>query len=85
MASNNQLLMKPITAPGVGDPTTDIRIEWHKIGKRWKPVILHWHTYCEFEFILSGSGVHTLNNAPIPVTRGSAYFCMNNDFHKIKN
>ena len=87
MSTNNlQHPMKPTTAPGVGDPTTGLRIEWHKVGTRkWAPVVLHWHTYCEFEFVVNGTGIHTLNNVEIPIKRGSAYLCMTNDFHKIKN
>lgn len=80
-----QHLMKTVTAPGIGDPSTDIRIEWHQVGNGWEPVILHWHNYCEFELILSGRGTHTLNNVPLPVHRGSAYICLMSDFHKIKN
>ena len=83
LSLDNRYLMGPITAPGVGDPTTDLRIEWHVIDGKL-PVVLHWHTYCEFEFILGGSGTHQLNNASLPLGRGSAYLCMTNDFHKIK-
>ena len=77
--------MNPITAPGIGDPQDDFRIEWHVIGHGREPVVLHWHTYCEFEFVLSGEGTHVLNNMSIPLKRGSAYFCMPNDFHKLKD
>ena len=80
-----QRFMKIVTAPGVGDPATDVRIEWHQIGGGWEPVILHWHDYCEFEFVLEGTGIHTLNNVPLPIQRGSAYLCMMDDFHKIRN
>ncbi len=80
-----QQFMEVVTAPGIGDAATDVRIEWHQIGGGWKPVILHWHDYCEFEFILKGSGTHTLNNVSLPIRRGSAYLCMMNDFHKIRN
>lgn len=85
MSKEHQQLMATVTAPGVGDPSVDIRVEWHKVGGGWDPVILHWHNYCEFEFILTGCGTHTLNNIPLPVHRGSAYICMMEDFHKIKN
>ena len=85
MSKEDQHLMTAVTAPGVGDPSVDIRVEWHKVGGGWDPVILHWHNYCEFEFILTGKGTHTLNNIPLPVHRGSAYICMMEDFHKIKN
>ena len=85
MSKEHQQPMAAVTAPGVGDPSVDIRVEWHKLGGRWDPVILHWHNYCEFEFVLAGNGTHTLNNVPLPVHRGSAYICMMEDFHKIKN
>ncbi len=76
--------MQSVTAPGVGD-SAEVRIEYHQIGGGWAPVTLHWHDYCEFEFVLAGRGVHTWNNARLPVRRGSAYLCMPNDFHTIRN
>lgn len=85
MGKERQSLAKASTAPGIGDPFTGVRIEWHQIGGGWKPVTLHWHNYCEFEIVLTGTGVHTLNNVPLPVSRGSAYICMMDDFHKIRN
>ena len=81
----NRALMKNVTAPGVEDESINIRMETHEIGGGWDPVILHWHNYCEFEFVLSGTGIHTLNNVPLSIGRGSAYLCMMEDFHKIKN
>lgn len=80
-----QRFMEVVTAPGVGDPATDVRIERHQIGGGWDPVILHWHDYCEFEFVLNGTGTHTLNNVPLSIRRGSAYLCMMDDFHMIRN
>ena len=77
-------LMQPVTAPGVGD-SAFVRIEYHRVGRGWAPVTLHWHDYGEFEFVLSGRGVHTLNNLRLPVRRGSAYVCLPDDFHTIKN
>ncbi len=83
--ASNRSLMKNVTAPGVEDEAVNIRVESHRIGDGWHPVVLHWHNYCEFEFVLSGEGTHTLNNVPLTIHRGSAYLCMMEDFHKIKN
>lgn len=81
MGKENRMIEK-VTAPGVGDL---IRIEHHLVGSDWAPVILHWHDYCELELITSGTGTHTLNNRTIPLARGSAYICMLDDFHTLKN
>ena len=75
-------LMENITAPGVGGR---IRIEHHQVGGSWEPVVLHWHNYCEFELVTSGAGIHTLNNRAIPISRGSAFLCMLDDFHTLEN
>lgn len=75
-------LMENVTAPGVGDL---VRIEHHKIGGNWDPVVLHWHNYCEFELVTDGTGIHTLNNRAIPICRGSAFLCMLDDFHTLTN
>ena len=84
MSTGSRYLMSPITAPGFGDLSTGLRIEWHEIDGA-EPVVLHWHNYCEFEFVIGGSGIHSLNNTNLPLSRGSAFLCMTNDFHKIKN
>ena len=75
-------LMENVTAPGVGDL---VRIEHHQVGGSWDPVVLHWHNYCEFELVTGGAGIHTLNNSAIPISRGSAFLCMLDDFHTLEN
>ncbi len=76
-------MMENVTAPGVGDL---VRIEHHLVGDElWDPVVLHWHDYCEFELVTSGEGIHTLNNRTILLGRGSAFLCMLDDFHTLKN
>ena len=81
--SNGNRLMENVTAPGVGDL---VRIEHHQVGgDGWDPIVLHWHNYCELEFVTRGSGVHTLNNRAIPIGKGSAFLCMLDDFHTLDN
>ena len=75
-------MMEYETAPAIGGV---VRIEHHLVGSDWAPVILHWHDYCELELITAGTGVHTLNNRTMRLSRGSAYICMLDDFHTLKN
>lgn len=75
-------MMENVTAPGIGDL---VRVEHHQVGGNWDPVVLHWHNYCEFELVISGTGIHTLNNRSMPIQRGSAFLCMMDDFHTLEN
>ena len=75
-------MMEYETAPAVGGV---VRIEHHLVGSDWAPVVLHWHDYCELELITAGTGDHTLNNHTMRLSRGSAYICMLDDFHTLKN
>lgn len=75
-------LMEKITADGIGNL---VRIEHHQVGGNWEPVVLHWHDYCELEVVTGGAGTHALNNREIPISRGSAFICMLDDFHTLIN
>ena len=81
MRRENKLMEKD-TAPGIGKL---VRIEHHQIGGDWSPIVLHWHDYCELEVVTSGAGIHTLNNQDIPISRGSTFICMLDDFHTLTN
>ena len=45
---------------------------------------VHWHDYFEFEVILDGTGIHTLNDRKYTVSAGSAYLLSYCDFHSIR-
>jgi len=44
---------------------------------------LHWHDYCEVEFICSGHGEHILNNKVQMIGPGSVFLLTPIDFHRI--
>lgn len=44
---------------------------------------LHWHDYCEVEFICSGRGDHYLNNVYHEISPGSVYMLTPMDFHSV--
>ncbi len=44
---------------------------------------LHWHDYCEVEFICSGHGEHILNNKVQVIGPGSVFLLTPIDFHRI--
>ena len=41
---------------------------------------VHWHDYFEFEVILDGTGIHTLNDRKYTVSAGSAFSCLTATF-----
>lgn len=84
-AKDSKGLMRMETAMGVGDSNFYARVEKHEIHKTQEPIELHWHTYYEFEFVVQGTGIHTLNNVEKPIKRGSAYLCLLTDFHTIRS
>lgn len=45
--------------------------------------LLHWHDYCEVEFICTGQGEHILNNTVQTIGPGSVYLLTPIDFHRI--
>lgn len=47
------------------------------------PVYMHWHEFCELEFIVRGSGVHKYNNQVIPLEAGALYLQLPTDFHEV--
>ena len=50
-------------------------------GKVYAP---HWHDYFEWELILDGKGVHTLNSETYTLTPGCAYLLSYRDFHALR-
>lgn len=44
---------------------------------------IHWHDYCEMEFVCSGNGVHLLNNHHLELHPGSVYIVTPTDFHRV--
>lgn len=44
---------------------------------------IHWHDYCELEYVCSGHGVHLLNNQRLELCPGSIYIVMPLDFHRV--
>lgn len=44
---------------------------------------LHWHDYCEMEFVQAGHGTAWLNNQAVPLAPGSLYLLMPGDLHRV--
>jgi len=44
---------------------------------------VHWHDYCEVEYVCSGRGSHLLNNQHCELSAGSVYIITPMDFHQV--
>jgi len=44
---------------------------------------VHWHDYCEVEYVLNGSGEHLINNHRYALGPGSVYLVTPVDFHRV--
>ncbi len=47
-------------------------------------VPIHWHSYYEVEFCMSGKGIQLVNGIPTPYKKGTLTFLSPNDFHRIE-
>ncbi len=62
------------------DPSMRLSIIREKIDQRIK---IHWHEFCELEYIVSGAGIQILNGIKYKIEKGSLYFLTPRDFHEI--
>ena len=44
---------------------------------------LHWHDFCEIEFVARGNGTHCFNQQVIPFAAGSLHALLPTDFHEV--
>lgn len=58
----------------------DIDIEHKKFNNTHLP--MHRHQYFEFELIISGGGIHTINETPYPIRKGEMHFMKLTDIHE---
>ncbi|WP_435163509.1 helix-turn-helix domain-containing protein [Paenibacillus glycanilyticus] len=62
------------------DASSPFRIYEHSITNK---IETHWHEFFEIAFVLSGSGVHTLNGVSRRLERGLLFLLTPADFHEI--
>jgi len=46
-------------------------------------VYMHWHEFCELEFVVSGNGVHNFNAQQLPYEAGVLFLQLPTDFHEV--
>lgn len=56
-----------------------VKAKKYEIGS----VDVHWHDFYEIELVLSGEGIHTINNTEYEWKKGEIHFLRLTDFHKI--
>lgn len=54
-----------------------------RIERRSSADTIHWHDYCEVEFVLSGHGVHELNGRRYTLSENCVYLITPMDFHAV--
>ena len=62
------------------DPSSQFSILTYQVDK---PYQIHWHEFCEMEYVISGTGSQILNGVTHPLEKGSLYFINPSDFHEI--
>lgn len=60
--------------------SSPFRIFQHTINRK---IDTHWHEFFEIAFVLSGTGVHTLNGVSTRMERGMLFLLTPADFHEI--
>ncbi len=65
---------------------SDYHVPWDIIiekVERTTDFPFHWHEHYELEYILAGSGTHTVNGKSHPMRAGNLHFIVPTDFHEL--
>ncbi|MBR6766567.1 MAG: AraC family transcriptional regulator [Clostridia bacterium] len=68
---------------GFCSPDFEFTIDRRSIFFQEKGDGLHWHDYCEVEYVCAGSGEHVINNHRYQLQPGSVYIITPVDFHRV--